>query len=94
MLGIGEHLKIFKSLTWPRQISSECLFSLISCVSSFPFSQTNLGSVMIAMNSFDRAQSRTGLPQSFSDNQRLQTVIQRVTRKLAYSSAPQVIVLR
>lgn len=54
---------------------------------------THLGSVMIAINSFDRTQSKTGLPQSFSDNQRLQTVIQRVTRRLAYSSVPQVIVL-
>ena len=49
---------------------------------------------MIAVNSFDQAQSKTGLPQSVTDNQRLQTIIQTVTRRLAYSSAPQVVVLR
>ena len=78
-------------LTGP--ITEAALLGALQQRSAAAENYTNLGSVMIAMNSFDRAQSRTGLPQSFSDNQRLQTVIQRVTRKLAYSSAPQVIVL-
>ena len=56
--------------------------------------QTNLGPVLIAVNSFDQVQSKTGLLQSMSDNQRLQKIIQMVTSKLANSSTPQVIVLR
>ena len=56
--------------------------------------QTNLGRVLIAVNSFDQVQSKTGLLQSTSDNQRLQKIIQMVTRKLANSSTPQVVVLR
>ena len=56
--------------------------------------QTNLGPVLIAVNSFDQVQSKTGLLQSTSDNQRLQKIIQAVTSKLANSSSPQVIVLR
>lgn len=74
-------------------ITEAALLDVLQQRSAAAENYTNLGLVMIAMNSFDRAQSKTGLPQSFSDNQRLQTVIQRVTRKLAYSSAPQVIVL-
>lgn len=56
--------------------------------------QTNLGPVLIAVNSYDQVQSKTGLLQSASDNQRLQKIILTVTSKLANSSAPQVIVLR
>ena len=54
------------------------------------FFQTSLGPVLIALNSFDQIQSKTGL----MPNQHLQTIIQTVTRKLASSGAPQVIVLR
>lgn len=56
--------------------------------------QTNLGPVLIAVNSFDEVQSRTGMLQSASDNHRLQKIIQTVTSKLANSATPQVVVLR
>ncbi|XP_015753714.1 PREDICTED: unconventional myosin-X-like, partial [Acropora digitifera] len=50
---------------------------------------TRLGPVLIAVNSFDQIQSKVGP----KHNQHLQRVIQTVTRKLAASSTPQVIVL-
>ena len=53
-------------------------------------SQTSLGPVLIAVNSFDQVQSKS----SFQHSQKLQEVVQRVTRKLATSGSPQVIVLR
>lgn len=56
--------------------------------------QTSMGPVLIAVNSFDQVQSKTGVLQSVPDNEQLQTIIQTVTNKLASSSASQVIVLR
>ena len=53
-------------------------------------SQTNLGPVLIAVNSFDQARTKAG----FMHNQHLQAIIQTVTWKLATSSSPQVVVLR
>ena len=69
------------------------LYGLCMTINCFSL-QTNLGPVLIAVNSFDQAQSKTGLLQSASDNWRLQKIIQTVTSKLANSFTPQVIVLR
>ena len=69
---------------------------LVNCTVSYFYNfilscfQTRLGPVLIAVNSFDRIQSKVGP----KHNQHLQRVIQTVTRKLAASSTPQVIVLR
>lgn len=74
-------------------ITEDAIVSVLQQRSVAGENYTNLGPVLIAVNSFDQVQSKTGLLQSMSDNQRLQKIIQMVTSKLANSSTPQVIVL-
>ncbi|KAJ7378290.1 Myosin [Desmophyllum pertusum] len=74
-------------------ITEDAVIGVLQQRSTAGENYTNLGPVLIAVNSFAEAQSKTGLLQSIADNQRLQSIVQTVTRKLAISSAPQVIVL-
>lgn len=70
-------------------ITEDAIIKVLQQRSALGENYTRLGPVLIAVNSFDQTQSKVGP----KHNQHLQRVIQTVTRKLAASSTPQVIVL-
>lgn len=70
-------------------ITEDAIIRVLQQRSALGENHTRLGPVLIAVNSFDQVHSKTG-PQHSKE---LQTVVQKVTKKLASSSAPQVIVL-
>ncbi|KAK2557261.1 Unconventional myosin-VIIb [Acropora cervicornis] len=70
-------------------ITEDAIIKVLQQRSAMGENYTRMGPVLIAVNSFDQIQSKVGP----KHNQHLQRVIQTVTRKLAASSTPQVIVL-